>query len=236
MDREHDDQTNRQRSLSPSRRRNSAVSAPRPGSVGHSPTYGTHALRTSTTSQVGPATSDLHPSPHHAGSITFVSPSAYTPRSQNTDRYRDTERSPTPTHVVPQFPYSSQLVHPLPAAPDLLPSTGFSPQSEDEALITLDLALLPDESTVNDLLAHLAACSNAAFPILHMPTLRSHVARALAQESLSMQRACVLLRESSAITSNRAQLMAPVTLAVSVQSLPKRSPLASRMRPYSAGE
>jgi hypothetical protein len=232
MGSEHVRPASQRRSLSPAARRSSAIGAARPSSVGHSPAY---AHRTSTASQ-GPRQHEAAPSPTGAGSIAFVSPSAYTPRSQNADRYAHTERSPTPTHVVPQFPYSSQLVHPLPAAPDLLPSTGFSPHSEDEALVTLDLAILPDGQTIDDLLTHLASCSNAAFPILHVPTLRTHLARVLAHESLTMQRACVLLCTFCNGMMSAPQLMLTVTLAVSVQSLPKRSPLAARTRPYSSGE
>jgi hypothetical protein len=136
---------------------------------------------------------------------------------------RDLERrsrSPISSHVVPQFPYSSQLVQPLAAAPELLPSTS-SQQSTPR--VTLQLIDLPKSDKATALIEHFEFYSNAAFPILHSPDLRRNVRKIYDSCPVSTGEACCVFREFECRVKRR--VLRAVMFAVSIQSLSKRSAL-----------
>lgn len=129
-------------------------------------------------------------------------------------------RSPISSHVVPQFPYSSQLVQPLPAAPELLPSTN---SHQASPRVTVDLSDLPSGDKATALIEHFEFYSNAAFPILHTPALRRDVRRIYESSPVTIGEACCVLCETQRRRVD-GRLMT-VMFAVSTQSLSKRSAL-----------
>jgi hypothetical protein len=116
-------------------------------------------------------------------------------------------RSPISSHVVPQFPYSSQLVQPLPAAPELLPSTS-SQQSSPR--ITLSLGDLPESDKANALIEHFEFYSNAAFPILHSLTLRRNVTSIYETKPVTTGEACCVLCECKAALGSKGAYISDV--------------------------
>lgn len=109
------------------------------------------------------------------------------------------ERAVSPPHGVPQFPFNSQLVRPLSAAPELLPATPPRDRQELEdgmPSIMLDFSVLPERDRFLGLIDHFGSHTNAAFPILHMPTIRRVVVRAIGGETVKIVQACTVYRES----------------------------------------
>ena len=110
------------------------------------------------------------------------------------------ERAVSPPHGVPQFPFNSQLVRPLSAAPELLPATPPRDRQELEdgaPSIMLDFSVLPERDRFLGLIDHFGSHTNAAFPILHMPTIRRVVLRAIGGETVKIVQGCIVYRESS---------------------------------------
>jgi hypothetical protein len=116
------------------------------------------------------------------------------------DRPVNDERAPSPANGVPQFPFSSQLIRPLSAAPELLPTPPpkVTHLGADDAVpsMTIDLASLPGVDQIIGLIDHFGAHTNAAFPILHMPTIRGQALGILNGERIEPVQACIMLCKS----------------------------------------
>lgn len=106
----------------------------------------------------------------------------------------DTGRSPSPVYVVPQLPVGSQLSTSIGAVPEFVPSLQ---HTRATSWIQIDPHTLPSESSIFDLIDHFASFTNAAFPIVHMPTLRDLARGALEGHRMASVDACLLLRETS---------------------------------------
>lgn len=109
------------------------------------------------------------------------------------------ERAASPAHGVPQFPFNSQLVRPLSAAPDLLPASPSNahPGSDDASPTTfIDASVLPGMIRLMDLIDHFGSHTNAAFPILHVPTVRKLAEAAVKGERIKTAHACLIYRGS----------------------------------------
>jgi len=62
--------------------------------------------------------------------------------------------------------------------------------------IMLDFSVLPERDRFLGLIDHFGSHTNAAFPILHMPTIRRVVVRAIGGETVKIVQACTVYRES----------------------------------------
>lgn len=115
------------------------------------------------------------------------------------DRPLREERAQSPANGVPQFPFSSQLIRPLSAAPELLPTppprvTHVGTDDSVPSMI-MNLASLPSADQIIGLVDHFGVHTNAAFPILHMPTIHKLALGIINGERIEPMQACILLCE-----------------------------------------
>ena len=105
------------------------------------------------------------------------------------------ERAVSPPHGVPQFPFNSQLVQPLSAAPELLPASpprAYQELEDGIPSVLLDPSALQERDRLLALIDHFGSHTNAAFPILHIPTIRMIVLKALGGETVKTVQACIV--------------------------------------------
>ena len=100
-------------------------------------------------------------------------------------------RSVSPPVVLPQFPFGAQLPEPLPTASELLPANFDTIATPS---VNVGCSDLPDTPHIMALIEHYTRYTNAAFPIVHIPTLTRLAKRVLSGLDVHSEDASIFLR------------------------------------------
>jgi hypothetical protein len=99
--------------------------------------------------------------------------------------------SPLASESQPYLPSNQQLVQGMPSDMEIPYIAGASEAVADETT-SIDESILPDTAALDQLLGHFAYCTNSAYPIFHLPSLRQQMQRVSGGKATSADISAVL--------------------------------------------